>query len=59
MEYTHLAEYGGDILVEHDVTFDLFGQIARRERTLLGLVGFLSLAPLRNAAPSAATAAWW
>ncbi len=24
----------GDILVEHDVTFDLFGQIARRERTL-------------------------
>ena len=26
--------YGGDILVEHDVTFDLFGQIARRERTL-------------------------
>jgi glycosyltransferase involved in cell wall biosynthesis len=34
VEYTHLAEYGGDILVEHDVTFDLFGQIARRERTL-------------------------
>ena len=34
MEYTQLAEYGGDILVEHDVTFDLFTQIARRERTL-------------------------
>jgi glycosyltransferase involved in cell wall biosynthesis len=34
VEYTHLAAYGGDILVEHDVTFDLFGQIARRERTL-------------------------
>ena len=34
VEYTHLATYGGDILVEHDVTFDLFGQIARRERTL-------------------------
>lgn len=34
VEYTHLAEYGGDILVEHDVTFDLFGQIARRERTI-------------------------
>jgi len=34
VEYTQLAEYGGDILVEHDVTFDLFGQIARRERTL-------------------------
>ncbi|MBZ5580732.1 MAG: glycosyltransferase family 4 protein [Acidobacteriia bacterium] len=34
VEYTQLAEYGGDFLVEHDVTFDLFGQIARRERTL-------------------------
>jgi len=34
VEYTQLAEYGGDVLVEHDVTFDLFGQIARRDRTL-------------------------
>jgi glycosyltransferase involved in cell wall biosynthesis len=34
VEYTQLAGYGGDILVEHDVTFDLFAQIARRERTL-------------------------
>jgi glycosyltransferase involved in cell wall biosynthesis len=34
VEYTQLACYGGDALVEHDVTFDLFGQIARRERTL-------------------------
>ncbi|HWB83015.1 MAG TPA: glycosyltransferase [Bryobacteraceae bacterium] len=34
VEYTQLAGYGGDILVEHDVTFDLFGQIVRRERTL-------------------------
>ena len=34
VEYTQLAEYGGDILVEHDVTFDLFGQIARRDRSL-------------------------
>lgn len=34
VEYTQLAEYGGDILVEHDVTFDLFNQIARKERTL-------------------------
>ncbi|HUB78178.1 MAG TPA: glycosyltransferase [Bryobacteraceae bacterium] len=33
VEYTQLASYGGDILVEHDVTFDLFGQIARRERS--------------------------
>jgi glycosyltransferase involved in cell wall biosynthesis len=33
VEYTQLAEYPGDILVEHDVTFDLFTQIARRERT--------------------------
>ena len=34
VEYTQLAPYEGDVLVEHDVTFDLFGQIARRERTL-------------------------
>jgi len=34
IEYTQLACYAGDALVEHDVTFDLFGQIARRERTL-------------------------
>jgi len=34
VEYTQFAEYGGDILVEHDVTFDLFAQIARRKRTL-------------------------
>ncbi len=34
VEYTQLAEYGGDVLVEHDVTFDLFAQIARRNRTL-------------------------
>ena len=34
VEYTQLAEYAGQILVEHDVTFDLFGQIARRERTV-------------------------
>jgi glycosyltransferase involved in cell wall biosynthesis len=34
VEYTQLAEYGGDVLVEHDVTFDLFGQILRRDRTL-------------------------
>ncbi|MBZ5617443.1 MAG: glycosyltransferase family 4 protein [Acidobacteriia bacterium] len=31
VEYTQLAEYGGDVLVEHDVTFDLFDQIARRD----------------------------
>jgi ribosomal-protein-alanine acetyltransferase len=34
VEYTHLATYGGDVLVEHDVTFDLYGQILERERTL-------------------------
>jgi glycosyltransferase involved in cell wall biosynthesis len=34
VEYTHLAPYGGDVLVEHDVTFDLFTQIERRARTL-------------------------
>jgi glycosyltransferase involved in cell wall biosynthesis len=40
VEYTQLAQYGrqgdngGDLVVEHDVTFDLFSQIAKRERTL-------------------------
>ena len=34
VEYTQLAPYGGDILVEHDVTFDLFQQVRRRERSL-------------------------
>ena len=34
VEYTQLVEYGGDILVEHDVTFDLFRQVAQRDRTL-------------------------
>jgi len=34
VEYTQLAEYGADILVEHDVTFDLFAQVARRRPTL-------------------------
>ncbi len=34
VEYTQLASYGGDILVEHDITSDLFGQIARRLRTI-------------------------
>jgi glycosyltransferase involved in cell wall biosynthesis len=35
VEYTQLAAYGGDILVEHDVTFDLFGQIHRRTASLI------------------------
>jgi len=34
VEYTHMASYGGDVLVEHDVTFDLYRQIHERERTL-------------------------
>jgi ribosomal protein S18 acetylase RimI-like enzyme/glycosyltransferase involved in cell wall biosynthesis len=34
VEYTTLAEYGGDILVEHDVTFALYRQILDREPTL-------------------------
>lgn len=32
-EYTMLASYGGQILVEHDVTFDLYSQIHTRERS--------------------------
>lgn len=34
VEYTALAPYAGDILVEHDVTFSLYRQIFERERTL-------------------------
>ncbi len=33
VEYTALAGLGGDVLVEHDVTFDLYAQVRRRERT--------------------------
>jgi len=34
VEYTQLAGYGGDILVEHDVTFDLYRQVHHRSATL-------------------------
>jgi ribosomal-protein-alanine acetyltransferase len=34
LEYTQMASYGGDVLVEHDVTFDLYRQIHERERSL-------------------------
>ncbi len=33
VEYTQLARYGGDILVEHDVTWDLQAQVLKRRRT--------------------------
>lgn len=33
VEYTQLADYRGDILVEHDVTFDLYRQLYEQERT--------------------------
>ncbi|MBI3473484.1 MAG: glycosyltransferase [Candidatus Solibacter usitatus] len=33
VEYTQLAPYGGDILVEHDVTWDLYAQVHRQRRT--------------------------
>jgi len=34
VEYTYLATYGGDILVEHDITFDLYAQVHARRRTI-------------------------
>lgn len=34
VEYAQLAEFGEDVLVEHDVTFDLFAQVARERPTL-------------------------
>ncbi|MEQ1948200.1 MAG: GNAT family N-acetyltransferase [Bryobacteraceae bacterium] len=33
-EYTYLARYGGDILVEHDVTYDLYAQVFAKEATV-------------------------
>ncbi|MGH6693399.1 MAG: glycosyltransferase, partial [Gammaproteobacteria bacterium] len=33
VEYTQLASYAGDVLVEHDITWDLFRQVHERERT--------------------------
>lgn len=33
VEYTQLAQYSGDVLVEHDVTFDLWDQVAHREQS--------------------------
>jgi polysaccharide biosynthesis protein PslH len=33
VEYTQLASYGGEILVEHDVTFDLYRQLCQRRRS--------------------------
>ncbi len=34
VEYTPLAPYGGHVLVEHDVTFDLYQQVREKQRTL-------------------------
>lgn len=34
VEYTQLASYGGRILVEHDITEDLYAQIHAREKSL-------------------------
>jgi ribosomal protein S18 acetylase RimI-like enzyme len=34
VEYTYLAPYGGDILVEHDVTWDLYAQVRARKKTV-------------------------
>ena len=41
IEYTQLAGYPGDILVEHDVTFDLYQQVFRRRRSVSALWNFL------------------
>jgi polysaccharide biosynthesis protein PslH len=34
VEYTSLAPYGGEILVEHDITWDLYAQVLARKHTL-------------------------
>jgi glycosyltransferase involved in cell wall biosynthesis len=54
VEYTQLAEYGGDALVEHDVTFDLFDQIRRSlGHSVVGSAGS------SIAHGTAALTAWW
>ena len=52
VEYTQLAPYAGDVLVEHDVTFDLFAQILRPRAHARRVVGLVPLAPLRNPRPA-------
>ncbi len=47
VEYTYLARYGGDILVEHDVTFDLYAQVHSRRRRHQLLVGSVAMAAFR------------
>ena len=59
VEYTQLAEYGGDILVEHDVTFDLFGQVLRRERTLAAWWNYFRWRRFERRAVVTLLAAWW
>ena len=34
LEYTYLAPYRGDILVEHDITWDLYTQVLARKKTI-------------------------
>lgn len=40
VEYTALAPYAGDVLVEHDVTYSLYGQIRDRDRKLVARWNF-------------------
>ncbi len=52
-EFTHLASYGGDLLVEHDITMDLAAQEHKRRGTLHSAWNFLrwrnfETAALRN-----------
>ena len=55
VEYTYLASYGGDILVEHDVTFDLYAQVRARRQNIHRVVGLVALAVASNCGPSGAT----
>ena len=47
VEYTYLARYGGEILVEHDVTFDLYRQV------------YESGTSSQPATPRRTRSAWW
>jgi hypothetical protein len=58
VECAQLAPYGGDVLVDHDVTFDLFGQIARRDGTLSSWWTTGAGSGRRGGSPHV-IAAWW
>ena len=59
VEYTMLAPYAGDVLVEHDVTFALYRQIRDRAPGISGALGLFPLAAIREEMDRALPQKWW